>query len=142
MMGCVRGSCMNHPVVLVSDSDAGFVTALGKQAALVGLWVVPGSSSDVFQLARELRPEVVVLDVERQANGCQLLGSLRSIPELNDSTVIASSGKQDERLREECLRLGATEYLVKPFDTQAITRLAKFAGDIRRQRMRNVATEG
>lgn len=130
---------MDHPVVLVSDSDAGFVSALGKQATLAGLWVVPGSSSDVFQLAKELRPEVVLLDVERQVNGRQLLSRLRTIPELSDSTVIASSGKQDERLREECLKLGATEYVVKPLDTQAIMRLAKVAGDIRRRRMQDAA---
>src|SRR4051794_20272464 len=73
---------------------------------------------EAVRLARELRPQVVVMDVSMpQLNGVDATRQLNTTPGL-DTRVIALSMHMDRRLASEMLRAGARAYLKKdgPYD--------------------------
>ena len=71
---------MEFPVILVSDDDPSLVSALSRQATLAGMWVLPDLTSQADVLARQFRPDLVILDLNQKVNGCELLARLRQDP--------------------------------------------------------------
>ena len=75
----------------------------------------------VLGLARDLRPEVIVLDVMMpELNGLQLLKMIRADALLKDTPVLflTAKGETDDRLRG--LQGGADDYVAKPFDAREV----------------------
>ena len=68
-------------------------------------------SEDALRLAREARPDLILLDLELgDANGLDLLPSLI---EASNARVLVLSARQDPGMRECSLRRGACEQLSK-----------------------------
>ena len=75
----------------------------------------------VLGLARDLRPEVIVLDVMMpELNGLQLLKMIRADALLKDTPVLflTAKGETDDRLKG--LQGGADDYVAKPFDAREV----------------------
>jgi len=67
-----------------------------------------------LQLARELKPDVVLLDVHVPVlDGLQLLAALRADEETRDIVVVVCSEDDSPQLIQEARRLQAAAYLVK-----------------------------
>jgi CheY-like chemotaxis protein len=115
------------PVVLISDDEPLLVAALSREAKRVGLQAVPDTSSDVVSLAKELKPDVIVLDIHQRIDGRDLLARLKKDPETRDLKVVILSANEDQFMRHLCLELGAEDYEVKPFDPTFIRRVARMA---------------
>ena len=109
------------PVVLVVDDDAQVRRLIRRLLEPSGYTVhVAGSGARALELARELRPTVITLDVVMDdIDGWQVLGSLKSDPELADIPVIMISVVADRNIG---FSLGAADYLVKPFDRSRLLR--------------------
>jgi CheY-like chemotaxis protein len=115
------------PVVLISDDEPLLVAALSREAKRVGLQAVPDTSSDVVSLAKELKPDVIVLDIHQRIDGRDLLARLKKDPDTRDLKVVILSANEDQFMRHLCLELGAEDYEVKPFDPTFIRRVARMA---------------
>ncbi|HEU0077018.1 MAG TPA: response regulator, partial [Longimicrobiaceae bacterium] len=67
------------------------------------------------------RPDLVVLDLMRPGmSGLDVLGELRRRGETQDLPVILLTARREEQDRIEGLRLGADDYLAKPFSPQEL----------------------
>lgn len=75
----------------------------------------------VIGLARDLRPDLIVLDVMMpELSGIQLLRMIRADALLRDTPVMFLTAKSETEDRLKGLEIGADDYLAKPFDAREL----------------------
>jgi diguanylate cyclase (GGDEF)-like protein len=75
------------------------------------------SAQEGLQKARELMPEVILLDIELDTmDGFEVLAHLKSDPKTQDIAVIFISAVSDTMDRVRGLDLGAVDFIAKPFE--------------------------
>ena len=108
--------------VLVVDDEADVTELLEYKLKQAGFLVrTVNDPLRVLGLARDLRPEVIVLDVMMpELNGLQLLKMIRADALLKDTPVLflTAKGETDDRLKG--LQGGADDYVAKPFDAREV----------------------
>ena len=108
--------------VLVVDDEADVTELLEYKLKQAGFLVrAINDPLRVLGLARDLRPEVIVLDVMMpELNGLQLLKMIRADALLKDTPVLflTAKGETDDRLKG--LQGGADDYVAKPFDAREV----------------------
>jgi signal transduction histidine kinase len=95
-------------------------------------------------LMREESPDVIIMDIKMpEKNGIQGLREIRDIDE--DVSVVMLTGFGTLETAQEAIRLGATDYLKKPFDTgdlrEMVVRYVEQTKSARVARMRNETAE-
>jgi CheY-like chemotaxis protein len=123
---------LGDKVVLAIDDDPNVVYLLKENLADAGYTVVAASGGEEgLRKARELQPLAITLDIVMPgADGWQVLHALKTDPLTRDIPVILISIVDDKELG---FRLGAADYVVKPFDRESlIGSLARVAPDYRR----------
>lgn len=116
------------PTLLIADDNTAFVHSLERLIRPLGFRCVTDTTSgQVLELARTVRPDLIVLDVKQGIDGRDLLMKLKSDVETKDIPVIMLSAHDDHYLRRVCFELGAVDYAVKPVDVLFLQRLARFA---------------
>ena len=116
-------------LVLAIDDDPNVVYLLQENLADAGYTVVGASSGqDGLRMARELQPRAITLDIMMPGtDGWQVLHALKTDPQTRDIPVVLISIVDQKELG---FRLGATDYIVKPFEREAlIGALARIAPD-------------
>lgn len=104
-------------VMLVED-DAAMRSLLKTLLEIEGHPVVSyyeqsNPAGSILDMVRREQPSVVLLDVHlRGISGLDVLREIRSDAGLNAIRVIMSSGMD---VKDECMRAGATDFLLKPF---------------------------
>lgn len=79
--------------------------------------------NDPIQVIRELKPDVIVLDIHLPGiNGLSLLKLLRDSSDLKAIKVIVSSGSDR---KEESLAAGADSFIMKPFMPDELINIIK-----------------
>lgn len=69
---------------------------------------------------------LVILDVMMPlADGWEVLGRVRSEPSLQSLPILMLTAKGDRQTLENASRLGATDFLKKPFDPAELARMVK-----------------
>ncbi len=119
-------------VVLAIDDDPNVVYLLKENLADAGYTVVAASSGEEgLRKARELQPDAITLDIIMPGtDGWQVLHALKTDPLTREIPVILISIVDQKELG---FRLGAADYVVKPFDREIlIGSLARVAPDYRR----------
>ena len=85
---------------------------------------VCGDGRDALRMARELRPDVVFLDIEMPGlSGYAVCHELRSIDGFEQTRVYALSGLTGPAHERRCQQEGFNGQLVKPLDISALDRL-------------------
>lgn len=75
------------------------------------------SAAEGMRMARELRPDVILLDIEMEdQDGFAVLTDLKSDPDLQDIPVIFISATASMEDRVRALDLGAVDFVAKPFE--------------------------
>jgi len=102
------------PKVLLAEDDITMVSLLKTLLKMEGFGVIAlDADDDVPRAIRQEQPDVLLMDVHLfRQDGLEILDSIRSDPGIRDLSVVMTSGMN---LRDECLRRGATEFLLKPF---------------------------
>lgn len=103
--------------LLVVD-DALIMRAMIKDIARQAGWEIAGEATngrEGLERYRELRPDLITLDIVMpEMDGVEALRQLRQ-EQPPAEVVMVSAIDQKEKL-SECIRLGARDFIVKPFD--------------------------
>jgi DNA-binding NarL/FixJ family response regulator len=104
---------MKRPRVLLADDHGllleAFEKLLESQCEVVGK---VSNGRELLTVAPELQPDVIVLDISMpQLNGLDAGRHLKKV--LPDAKLIYLTVHEDRDLAEECMRIGASGYLLK-----------------------------
>jgi signal transduction histidine kinase/CheY-like chemotaxis protein len=113
-----------HNTVLVVDDDESVRDLLIRQLSKEGFSVVGvGRGEEALQLARQLHPQAITLDVMMPGmDGWSVLSALKADKETADIPVVIVSIIDDKNLG---YALGATDYLVKPMGRDRLVDVLK-----------------
>ena len=79
--------------------------------------IIVNDSNEAMETAISVRPNLITLDLMMPGlSGYDLCELLRANPQFNQTPIIIISAKEDTQSKEKALKLGATEYINKPFD--------------------------
>jgi CheY-like chemotaxis protein len=106
------------PVVLVVDDDDFqhkiIATILGNQSYRL---VFATSGAEALSSVRNERPDLILMDVMMpDMDGLETLKRIRVMPQLARVPVMMMSAKSEGALVVQCLKSGAADFAVKPFD--------------------------
>jgi len=108
--------------IVAADDDADIRGLVGSLLATAGYSIIPAvDGDDALQKVREERPELVILDVMMpKRDGFAVCEELRSNVDTMFTPVIMLTAQDsiEEKLRG--LRLGADDYITKPFNAQEL----------------------
>lgn len=115
---------MTSKRVLIVD-DALIIRARIKEIATAAGWQIAAEAKDgqeAVQKYEQVRPDLVTLDIVMP--GVDGVSALKQIIELdpNARVVMVSAVNQKDKLAE-CIKSGATDFVVKPFDKSEMLRL-------------------
>lgn len=118
------------PRLLVVD-DALIMRTMIKDIARRAGWEIAGEATtgaEAVARYRELKPDLVTLDIVMpEMDGVEALRTIRGA-DPQARIVMVSAVDQRAKLAE-CIQLGAHDFIVKPFDREALGRF--FAGLVR-----------
>ncbi len=110
------------PLVIVIDDEAQARDLLKRQIELQGYRVITAADGRTgLDLVRRLSPALVTLDIRMpQVDGWAVLRDLKSGETTRDIPVVICTVVDDA---ERAFALGATDYIVKPLDRDAVERI-------------------
>lgn len=106
--------------ILVAEDDEGILSLLKTFFDSQGAVVYPEENgSQVFEHVKELKPDVVLLDVVMPfVDGLTLLSQLRDSGETVPIIMLTDKNTVDDKVKG--LDLGADDYMAKPFSTKEL----------------------
>lgn len=107
--------------LLVTD-DALIIREMIKDTAIAHGWEIVGEAANGYEAVdryKELRPDAVTLDLVMPE--CDGLQALRGITECDPAArVLVVSALDQKSILNEALELGASDFVVKPFDSRRL----------------------
>ena len=102
--------------VLIIEDEANIRNFASRVLELEGYRVLQTENGDEgFRLLRESQIDLILLDLKLTGDdGWLILQQLKSDPELSSVPVIVFTASPAASQREKALKMGATDYLVKP----------------------------
>jgi DNA-binding response OmpR family regulator len=109
-------------LVLLVDDDQDLLMVLSAALRQRGYEVAVAQDAVAgMSAAVKLRPQVVVLDVGLPGGeGSVVMKRMHALPQLAGVPVVMMSGRDPEKYRAEALEAGASAYLTKPVDADAL----------------------
>ncbi len=109
-------------VVLVIDDEPAARDLLKKHLESIGYQaVLAGGGEEGLRLAREIKPDVITLDLLMPGmDGWRVLSALKASPELAPIPVVVASVVEDKNAG---YALGAADYLTKPIRREELERV-------------------
>ena len=100
--------------IVLAEDDATMVRLLGTLLSMDGHEVTTvDGDGDVLAAVKDLSPDALVLDtIFGQQSGLELVGQIRRGEVGSRLYILMMSGLS---LRDDCLRCGADDFLLKPF---------------------------
>jgi PAS domain S-box-containing protein len=124
-----------RPHVVLADDNADMRQYLARLLAPSYDVTAVADGKDALAAAARVHPDLILTDVMMPGlDGFELLRQLRADPELRDIPVIVLSARAGEEAKVEGLRMGANDYLVKPFSARDL--LARVSSTVGRARAR------
>lgn len=113
--------------ILVADDDEAVVRLVVKVLQREGYTQVHGStrSTDVLPFCRSEKPDLLLLDLNMPGvSGLDILNALQQeTTDFEPVPVVVLTGERGREARIEALKLGARDYIVKPFDFEVMARI-------------------
>ena len=79
--------------------------------------IIVNDSNEALDVAVSENPDLITLDLMMPGlSGYDLCELLRADPQFDHTPIIIISAKEDTQSKEKAFKLGATEYINKPFD--------------------------
>jgi DNA-binding response OmpR family regulator len=104
--------------ILIVDDD---ILITGLMQTLVAMSghdaIIVNDSIEAMETAVSVKPDLITLDLMMPGlSGYDLCQLLRADQRFDQTPIVIISAKEDTQSREKALKMGATEYLTKPFD--------------------------
>ena len=132
------------PRILIVDDEPAVVALLRRILSTEDVEILPArSGTEALAIARRSRLNLVILDVKLpDVSGVEVLRRIRTIDDSVPVIMVTSYGSP-ETIRAS-MKLGAFDYLTKPFDSEEIRRLAReaLASRARRRLVPSEASRG
>jgi len=106
--------------ILVIDDDSHILALLKETLEGDGFSVLLAADGIYgVQLVKEHKPDLVLLDITMPGpDGCQVIQSIR---EFSSIPIIMITGIHSTETIQQCLELGANDYVTKPFRPRELT---------------------
>jgi CheY-like chemotaxis protein len=113
------------PLVLCADDDDDILSLVALRLERAGYDVERASDGErALELARELRPDVAILDVMMpRRTGTEVIELLRADPATSGMRMVLLSARVQQGDVERGLEAGADAYLPKPFRATELVEL-------------------
>jgi two-component system chemotaxis response regulator CheY len=115
----------SHKILIVEDSKATRELLAATLQAVEGFEVVTAVSGfEALKVLPRHRFSLIITDINMpDINGLELINFVKKNPNYRDTPlfVVTTEGRAQDR--ERGLALGASEYVVKPFEPEALTAL-------------------
>ncbi|VTU18239.1 Bacteriophytochrome cph2 [Variovorax sp. SRS16] len=126
--------------LLLVDDDPAIVQMLSRILSDYSTVRFATSGTDALRLSREAPPDLILLDAQMgDMSGLQVCEALKADAALADIPVIFVSSHQEPELEVAVLKMGAVDFIRKPFDPAQVTarvqtqlKLKRLADDLRR----------
>lgn len=126
----------NHTRILVADDDSLLQALLQHRLTAAGYEVMQvGNGGAVLERLGLFRPDLIVLDAMMPVmDGFEALRRMKSDPKMADIPVVMLTAMRRDADVVSALRLGAADYLAKPFNPdELIARLVRLAPPTRKR---------
>ena len=102
-------------IILVVDDDSGAIQLMGRILNGLGSLRFATNGADAVRLARELTPDLVLLDSQMpDMSGFMVFDALKELPELADVPVIFVTSHSESEFEVGALDMGAADFIAKP----------------------------
>jgi len=110
-------------LILIADDDGSILNVLSRFLKSAGYTVITAEDGETaLRLAREKKPDIMLLDISMPGkSGVEVLKELA--PELPGTGFMMITGNEDEELAKSCLKMGATDYIAKPINLEALEKV-------------------
>ena len=109
--------------VLVVDDDA-FQRQITNELLATENYrlVFAAGGVEALNILRKMQPDLILMDIQMpDLNGIETTRRLRAMPQFANVPVIMVSGKRDEAAVRDSMKIGATDFVVKPYDRDTLT---------------------
>jgi len=112
-------------VIAVDDNPENLTAIKNTLKDIYTVYPSP-SAADMFELLEHIRPDLIMLDVEMpEMNGYEAIKKLKSDDRNREIPVVFLTSMNDAQSEMEGLKLGAVDYIGKPFVTPLLLRRIK-----------------
>src|SRR5207249_10489640 len=109
------------PLVLVVEDNPDMSDFVAASLATAHRVIKAYDGREGWDKALLLRPDLIISDLMMpKMSGEELVRELRKHPEMDPTPVVLLTAKSDDALRAELLRVGAQDYLTKPFSVDEL----------------------
>lgn len=110
--------------IMIIDSDSDTLDVMEVSLEFYGFEVVKVSDSlKVFEIAKEERPNIITTAIDfPKKDGFQLIAEIKGCKETKNIPVVVISFKDE---RTKAFKLGATDYILKPFSFKKMLKLVE-----------------
>jgi diguanylate cyclase (GGDEF)-like protein len=120
--------------ILLVDDDASAIQLMGAILGNLATLRFATNGRDALRLARELPPDLILLDAEMPGmSGFELLGMLKGEPLLADVPAIFITSHTEAGFEVSALEMGAADFIAKPFRSSLV--LARVKTHLRMKRL-------
>lgn len=109
-------------VVLLVEDEAMLRDAFRVLLEDAGLHVLEaGTGAEALDAARRTHPDVVFMDLGLpDGSGLELIGEIRGVNGLDETPIVALTGRHGSEERQACMDAGFDDYLEKPVRPSAL----------------------
>ena len=113
-------------VILIIEDNTLILENLTEFFENEGYKIIKANSGCLgVELAKELIPDLIICDVLMpKMNGYEVLDALLKTAKTHNIPFIFSTSNSEKVDGEEALKLGADDYIIKPFEPEALLRMA------------------
>jgi len=113
---------MNKKTILVIEDNVTSLRLLTDLLSEAGYGVCPAQSGELaLDLVAEIQPDLILLDIRMPGmDGFEVLRRFKAKPASRDIPVIILSAITETEQRVEGLRLGAVDFLTKPYQREEL----------------------
>jgi DNA-binding response OmpR family regulator/DNA-binding CsgD family transcriptional regulator len=112
-----KGSKMDKPIILIVDDEEANLQLIGKILQILEIDITLASSGkEALKLLETLIPDLIILDIVMPSmSGFDVCCKIKSIKKVSTVPIIFLSAKADSRAIIKGFKLGARDYITKPF---------------------------
>ncbi|HAH06947.1 MAG TPA: two-component system response regulator [Elusimicrobia bacterium] len=113
------GSKDERPTILIAEDDMVLRSVVGSILEAEGYRILEAANGqEAVEMARAEPPAIIILDIQMPLmNGIQATAALRADPKTAAIPILICSAHGTFDNVEQCLALGAKDFIIKPFDT-------------------------